>query len=128
MGLVVGWGWNEATPMMGLAYHQDIRILGVTFGRTVHTSTITSWRNVTGSVCAQAQEIYYRDLLLHQCIQHANIYLMAKVWFLAQIFPPPVDILRQINTVLSWCLWKGSIFRVPLSTLQQHKNEEDGVC
>jgi hypothetical protein len=118
--LALGRGWNEATPIMGVAYHQDIRILGVTFGRTVNTSTITSWRNVTGS-CAQAQEIYCRDLLLHQRIQHANLYLMAKAWFLAQIFPPPVEILRQINTVLSWCLWKGSIFRVPLSTLQRNK-------
>jgi hypothetical protein len=48
--------------------HQAIRILGVTFGKTVNKSTITSWRNVTGSICAQAQEIYCRALLLHQRI------------------------------------------------------------
>jgi hypothetical protein len=40
---------------------------------------------------------------------------------MAQILPPPEDNLRQINMTISWFLWKGEIFRVPLSSLQRTK-------
>ena len=42
---------------------------------------------------------------------------------MAQILPPPKDNLRQINMTISWFLWKGEIFRVPLFTLQRTKKE-----
>jgi hypothetical protein len=35
--------------------------------------------------------------------------------------PPSEDNLRQINMTISWFLWKGEIFRIPLSTLQRTK-------
>lgn len=35
--------------------------------------------------------------------------------------PPLEGMIRQINTILSWYLWKGSIFRVPLSMLHRPK-------
>jgi hypothetical protein len=109
---------------MGGAYHPAVRILGVTFQSSIQNSAITSWRKVTDAIKAQAKDMYGRELLLHQRILHANVYLLAKAWFLAQILPPPTDAIRQINTVLSWCVWKGSIFRVPLFTLQLHKTQE----
>ena len=37
-----------------------------------------------------------------------------KAWYTAQIFPPPGDSVRQVNTI-SWYLWKVGIFRVPLN-------------
>jgi hypothetical protein len=49
--------------------------------------------------------------------------LLARAWYMAQILPPPKDNLRQINMTISWFLWKGEIFRVPLSTLQKTKKE-----
>jgi len=42
---------------------------------------------------------------------------------MAQILPPPKHNLRQINMTISWFLWKGEIFLVPLSTLQRTKKE-----
>ena len=42
---------------------------------------------------------------------------------MAQILPPTKDNLRQIIMTISWLLWKGAIFRVPLSTLQRTKKE-----
>jgi hypothetical protein len=46
---------------------------------------------------------------------------MTKAWYIAQIFPPPDDCVKQLNTTISWFIWKGDIFRVPLSTLQRRK-------
>ena len=42
---------------------------------------------------------------------------------MAQIFPPPDECIRMLNTSISWFVWKGAIFRVPLSTLQRRKDE-----
>jgi len=36
-------------------------------------------------------------------------------------FPKPLTCERQINTAITWFLWRGSIFRVPLSTIQWRK-------
>lgn len=117
-------GWIKTIPLMGVTYYPHIRIFGVTFGKFIRTSTVTSWDNVTAVIRTQATEIYCSELLLHQRIHHANIHLMAKAWFLAELLPPPVGTLRQITTILSWCLWRGRVFRVPLSTL--HRNKRRG--
>jgi hypothetical protein len=50
---------------------------------------------------------------------------MAKVWYIAQIFPPPDDYIRSLNTSIAWFMWKGDIFRVLLSTLKRQKAEGD---
>jgi hypothetical protein len=109
--------WSEGTPLFGIEYHASLRILGVTFENTVALSTADSSRLVTGAIRHQAREAYCRDLDLNFRVKYVNQFLKAKAWHLAQIFPPPVDTVAQINTVLSWFLWKGNIFRVPLSTL-----------
>jgi hypothetical protein len=56
-------------------------------------------------------------------MKYANIYLLAKAWHLAQIFPPSEDRTKQINTAVSWYLWQGNIFRLPLSTLYKPKRQ-----
>ena len=35
-----------------------------------------------------------------------------------QIFPAPKKHERQLSTAISWYIWRGAIFRVPLSTFQ----------
>jgi len=48
---------------------------------------------------------------------------MARVWYLAQMYPPPDECVRQLNTTISWYVWRGEIFGVPLSTRQRRKCE-----
>jgi len=45
------------------------------------------------------------------------------VQYLAQINPPPDECVRQLNTTISWYVWKWQIFSLPLSTLQRRKGE-----
>ena len=56
-----------------------------------------------------------------QRIQFVHTYMLACVWFIAQIFPMPLICERQINTAVTWFLQRGSIFRVKLSTIQRWK-------
>ena len=37
--------------------------------------------------------------------------------------PPPDECVRQLNTTISWHVWRSEIFRVLLSTLQRRKGE-----
>jgi hypothetical protein len=113
--------WNTTNTVMGLDYQNELRILGTRFATTIRQSAIRSWTHVTGIIRAQAQEMYHRDLQLHQRIKYVNTFLMAKPWYTAQNFPPPEDCIRQINTAVSWFVWHGEIFRVPLSTLYKPK-------
>jgi len=56
-------------------------------------------------------------------IQFVHEYLLAKIWYVTQIFPPPPDCIRQIKTTISWFIWGGGMFRVHFSTLQRGKAE-----
>ena len=48
---------------------------------------------------------------------------MAWAWYASQIYPQPDLCVRQLNTTVSWFLWKGDKFLVPLSTLYRLKEE-----
>ena len=115
--------WDATTPMMGIEYQDEMRILGVRFAATIQATALASWAPIMRSIRAQAQEAYHRELPLYQRCQYVNAFLLAKVWYAAQILPPPRDVVRQINTAISWFLWSGSIFRVPLSTLCRLKSK-----
>jgi hypothetical protein len=64
-----------------------------------------------------------RNLALDKRIAFLHDYLLAKIRYVSQIFPTPPDKIRQINTTIAWFIWKGKIFRVPLSTLQRQETE-----
>ena len=49
--------------------------------------------------------------------------MLVRAWFTAQVFPLPRGCERQINTAIAWFLWRGDIFRVPMSTLQRRKQQ-----
>jgi hypothetical protein len=54
-------------------------------------------------------------------IQYVHNYLLARMWYIAQILPMPKGYRRQIDTATTWYLWKGTTYRVPLSTIQRRK-------
>jgi hypothetical protein len=110
----------------GIPYSEKMKVLGLHIKNTIHASVKKSWNVLTSRIRVQALESYQRALDLDQKIRYIHEYLMARAWYLTQIFPTPDDNLRQINITISWFLWKGEIFRVPISTLQRTK-EEGGV-
>jgi hypothetical protein len=48
---------------------------------------------------------------------------LSKAWYTAQILPIPVTMVRQINTTISWHIWKREIFKVPLTSLTREKEQ-----
>jgi hypothetical protein len=113
--------WDISTDVMGMPYHTAITILCVQMHNTVSQSANNSWAAVTGRIRAQARNKYNRDLALDQRILYVHNFLLARAWYKAQIFPPPEECVREIHTAISWYIWRGEIFKVPLSTLQRPK-------
>ena len=119
--------WDTTTRIMDIPYHTDVTILGFHFTNKVNISAHVTWSTVTTRVRALAQDTYYRDLSLDRRIRFVHDYLLAKIWYVAQIYPPPAECLRQLYTTISWFIWRGDIFRVPLSTLQRGNMDGGGT-
>ena len=73
-------------------------------------------------ISIQARDAYNRDLQLHQRIGYVSGLLLVKVWYLAQIIPPPPNI-RQNTTAKTWFIWRGDKFIVSLATLYKPKHQ-----
>jgi hypothetical protein len=121
MALPVG-PWRSRACVRGIEYYEKVRILGVTFWGITQRSVEATWMTVPGHVKLMAQQAYSRTLCLAQRIRFVHTYLLAKIWYVAQLFPAPVGVLRQILTAISYFVWKGSIFKVPTAVLQAPKD------
>jgi hypothetical protein len=102
---------------MNIPYHDTAKILGFQIKSTVWESVFTGWTKTTAIIRKQPQENYCRTMTLDMIIKYAHGACMVCVTNL----PPPDVCVRQLNTTISWFIWKGDIFRVPLSTLYQPK-------
>jgi hypothetical protein len=78
--------WDTATPIIGIEYHNQIKVLGINFTNTIRLSAANSWTHLAQNIRIQSQDAYYRELSLHQRVQYVNIYLLAKAWYTAQVF------------------------------------------
>ena len=115
--------WYTTVNMMNIPYCTEMTILRLQFSSTVGLSGKSSWTRVTGQVKAMASEVYGRDLCLIQRIKYVHTFLLVKIWHIAQIFPIPKEHVRQLPTAIVWFIWKGTIFRVPMSTLQRRRKD-----
>jgi len=73
--------------------------------------------------CAQARTAYARNLCLAHQVQYVQTYLLAKIWDLAQVLPPPTRHIQQLTSIFTWFIWKGATFRFPTTTLQRPKEQ-----
>ena len=79
--------WNTTVTMMDIPYCTEMTILGFQFSSTVGQSGKSIWTRVTGQVRAMAREVYGRNLCLTQRIQNVDVFLLARTWYIAKIFP-----------------------------------------
>jgi len=64
---------------------------------TVRESARKCWSRETALIRAQAKDAYYRELTLDKRINYIHEYLLAKVWYLTQIYPTSTE---HINVVV----------------------------
>jgi hypothetical protein len=122
MSLPVG-PWRTFDTIRGIEYRRKMQILGMCIGRSTKQSVIDTCNQVTRQVKTHVKNAYHRDLCLAQRIQFVHTCLLAKIWYVAQLFPAPKTIIQQLNAAVIYFIWKGSMFRVPLSMLHAGKME-----
>jgi hypothetical protein len=49
---------------------------------------------------------------------YVQVSALDKIWHIAQISPVSKEHVTKLSTAIVWFIRKGTIFRVPLSTLQ----------
>ena len=120
--LAIG-GWRAQETVLGIAYYPSVTIVGITFWGTTAQTTNDTWARITGKVRVQAQRANDRDPNLARRIQYVHINLLSKLWYAAQILPAPHVYTQKLTTAVSWYIWKGTIVKVPTSTLQRTKQK-----
>jgi hypothetical protein len=113
--------WDTTVNIMHILSVADMKILGMRFTSTVKQSALLSWTHVTKQKRSMARDAYYRELCPARRILYVHFYVLATAWYTAQIFPVPAECARQINSAIAWYLWRGEVFRVPMSTLLRDK-------
>jgi hypothetical protein len=99
--------WDTSLPVMDIPYSDEAKILFFITQTTVKATTRNCWALTTVRVHAQAQAEYLRAVTFDNRIKYIHEYLLARVWYMTQTFLPPEECVRQLNTTISWFLWKG---------------------
>jgi len=118
--LAVG-NWCTQETVLGIAHHPHVTILGVTFWGIIEQKMKDSWARLTGKLRAQAKRAYIRGPCLETRMGYVNTFPLSKIWYTAQILPAPNIYTQQLTTAFTWYIWRGTVFRVPISTLQRPK-------
>jgi hypothetical protein len=115
---------DTSLTVLNISYRKHTTILGFHNAKTVREAAEGSWRKMMGLIRAHAQVSYSRKMTLDRRIVYVHTYLLARAWYITQVYLPPESIVRQVNTTIAWFIWKGDIFRVPLTTLYRNKPDE----
>jgi hypothetical protein len=115
-------GWNTTTTIRGIGYYQSATILGVTLWGTTRQTMDDTWARITGKFRIQAKKTYDRDTCLAHRMRYVNAHLLSKLWYIAQILPAPRTYTQRITAAIAWYIWKGAVFKVPITTLQRPKS------
>jgi hypothetical protein len=118
--LAVG-GWCTEEWPFGVAYHPSKSIQGVTFWSTIEQTVNDSLARLTAKVRAHARDAHARGQFLANRICYVKTFLLSKIWYTAQIMSAPTTYTQQLTTAIACYIWRGSVFRVPISTLQKSK-------
>jgi len=75
--------WDTARHIMGIPYSVEIKILCVKMRNTVKHSALASWTRLASLVRTKARGAYSRDLNIAQRITYVQVYMLAKLWYIA---------------------------------------------
>ena len=92
---------GTACDIVGIPYSGEIKILGVKMKNTVKQSALVSWTRLASLVRTQARGAYSRDLNIAQRITYVQVYMLAKLWYTAQVLQPLSECLRQITSAIA---------------------------
>jgi len=88
---------------------------------TIEQTVKDSWARLIGKVRAQANRAFTLGRCLATRMGHVNTFFLSKIWYTAQNLPAPNKYTQQLTTAIRWYIWRGTFFRVSVSTLRRPK-------
>ncbi|KAK3917502.1 Putative nuclease [Frankliniella fusca] len=108
--------WSRTTPCP-YPYVDEVRILGVTFTRTVRGMMAANWPARMRALRGTLVDARLRVLNICQRVRYCNTYALSILWHTAQVLPLPAGILKDAKMALSAMLWAGEPLRVAFDVL-----------
>jgi hypothetical protein len=106
-----------------MTYTDTATILGIKFGATIEQTIDKTWTEKIENIQGSVKDFYIRKLDIRQRKWVSNTWFLSKVWYTAQILPILDKYAQQITTVIIQYIWRGWIFRIPVTTLYKRKLE-----
>jgi hypothetical protein len=110
--------WTAGAALRDIPVREEVGILGIRFGTTVAAAARLTWNVTVNAVRATAWRTRHRHLSMSERILFVRRYLLAKIWYVAQVLPPSTTDVRRLEAIAWWFIKNGAIFCVPLTTLQ----------
>jgi hypothetical protein len=107
-----------------MRYTSEAKILGITFGVNIAASVKSTWSQKLQQLHEGVPDQNIIRLDLQQRIWMCQTWLLAKLWYAAQVLPIMPQHTNTVTSYVTKVIWSGRIFRVPTTTL--YKKEKDG--
>lgn len=96
---------------------ESLKILGVSICQNFNKLIETNYENYLNKLKYSISLHHGRILNLFQKAWLLNTYILSKIWYICQIFPPNNKHLAAIKSICGQFLWQGFIFKVPRNEL-----------
>ncbi|KAJ4440226.1 hypothetical protein ANN_08365 [Periplaneta americana] len=115
--------WENPPHCPPLLITDVLKILDVIYSSNWNKIQDLNWNPIVANIKGKLQTSYPRENCLNNRILILNTYILSLLWYVAQVIPIPMNYSRQLQAAITWYLWKGAIFRVPLSTAIERREE-----
>lgn len=90
----------------------ELKILGIRITNNFRETLKLNWETVAKNIGNNIFALALRNLNLIQRIWYVNVYMLAKIWYLAQVLPMNNIYSQKIVKLIGNFIWRGHLYRV----------------
>lgn len=91
---------------------EEMKILGITFKKDYVETIEKNYKDLTQSIIVSLILQQSRRLNLFQKVTILNTFILSKLWYVAQIFPPENKHICTLRSICGKFIWKGLFYKV----------------
>ena len=126
---ILALGSWHADVQLDFPYATTSNILGIKFNRDLQATRDLTIVPIVNTIKRLSAEPKIRQLCVVQRVAYANMVILSKLWYAAQVLQITAQQIRQIQLAVLYFVWSGHIFRVPYHVIVRPKVEGGlGLC
>jgi len=114
-GVFIGKWKNKRTGPVDIAWVTSDKIVGIYFGNGDVVGKL--WAEKIIQLEKSIEKWDVSDLTMKGRVTVVNIYILTKIWYIAEITPPPKKIIRKINSLIFPFIWGIKLEHVNRATM-----------